>query len=233
MAVAGCYQPRHPHSIALPRKITRIETRVCNARMRNWVFVKVARASPTSPGSGAGGGHARMAHPRGRGGGAGSRRARRGRSPDAGRAPLADDGPPALLARPRHRAGHRGRRRELVRRPRPAGRCQRLHGVQEHGRAPHDAAGGGQATVPLVASSTRVVCARAAAALLSIKATARGMRTRWSLDIHASVEHTEHRDVRLVHDQICDPIVAIRPFANISIVARLISLPKPRMLRKQ
>jgi len=54
-----------------------------------------------------------------------------------------------------------------------------------------------------------------------------------SLDIHASVEHTEHRDVGLVHDQICDPVVAIRRFANISIVDRLISLSEPRMLAKQ
>ena len=65
-------------------------------------------------------GDARMAHARRRRGGRGPRAAARRRRPDADRAPLADDVPPALLARQRHRPRHRhrGHRHRAVGHPR-------------------------------------------------------------------------------------------------------------------
>ena len=89
-------------------KITPIETHVCHARMRNWVFVKVAdrSARPVRLGRG----DARMAHARRRRRDRGPRAAAHRRGSDARRASLADDVPPAFLARQRHRPRHRHRR---------------------------------------------------------------------------------------------------------------------------
>ena len=95
-------------------RITAVETHVCHARMRNWIFVG---SSPTRTACGAGarrrsnGTRARWS--------ARSRTSRiaRRRGPDAHRAPVADDVPPALLARQRHRA----RDGDLRHRHRPVG----------------------------------------------------------------------------------------------------------------
>ena len=89
-------------------KITAIETLVCHARMRNWIFVKVLTDQPGLYGWGEATleWHTRARRRRDRG----PRRAAHRRRPDAHRAPLADDVPPALLARQRHRPRHRHQR---------------------------------------------------------------------------------------------------------------------------
>ena len=78
-------------------KITAVETHVCNARMRNWIFVKVLTDQPGLYGWGEATleWHTRAVVGRDRG----PRAADRRRGSDADRAPLADDVPPALLAR--------------------------------------------------------------------------------------------------------------------------------------
>ena len=84
-------------------KITAIETHVCHARMRNWIFVKVLT---DQPGCGAGA--------RRRSSGTPARSSARSRiwpsshrrGPDADRAPVADDVSPAFLARQRRRPRH-------------------------------------------------------------------------------------------------------------------------------
>ena len=78
-------------------KITAVEAHVCNARMRNWVFVRVVTDEPGLHGWGEATleWHTRAIV------GAVEDLAELivGRGPDADRAPLADDVPPALLAR--------------------------------------------------------------------------------------------------------------------------------------
>ena len=89
-------------------KITAIETHVCHARMRNWIFVKVL----TDQAGLFGWGEATLEwHTRAVVGAIEDlAAAARRRRPDAHRASLADDVPPALLARQRHRPRHRDRR---------------------------------------------------------------------------------------------------------------------------
>jgi hypothetical protein len=53
------------------------------------------------------------------------------------------------------------------------------------------------------------------------------------LDVHASVENPEYRDASLVHDQICNPVVTIGGFANLSITNWLIPLPESWMRAKE
>ena len=89
-------------------KITAIETHVCHARMRNWIFVKVLTDQPGLVRLGRG--DARVAHARRRRRDRGPAPAAHRRGSDADRAPLADDVPPALLARQRHRPRHRDQR---------------------------------------------------------------------------------------------------------------------------
>ena len=47
------------------------------------------------------------------------------------------------------------------------------------------------------------------------------------------MEHTEHVDPRLAHDEVCDSVVAVGRFANFPVVDWLISLTQPRMLAKK
>jgi len=50
-----------------------------------------------------------------------------------------------------------------------------------------------------------------------------------SVDVHASVEDTEHLDPLLIHDKVGDPIVPVRCLSNLTVCYRLISLPESRM----
>jgi len=53
------------------------------------------------------------------------------------------------------------------------------------------------------------------------------------LDIHPCVEHTEHLDACVLHDEVCDSVVAVGRFANFPVGYWLISLTEPRMLAKK
>ena len=85
-------------------KITAIKSLVCNARMRNWVFVKVETDQPGLVGLGRG--DPRVAHAVGRRRGGGSRHSADRRGPSAYRASLADDVQAAFLAQFGHRSRH-------------------------------------------------------------------------------------------------------------------------------
>jgi hypothetical protein len=54
-----------------------------------------------------------------------------------------------------------------------------------------------------------------------------------SLDVHASVEHSKQIDPHLIHDQVRNPVVTVRRFADLTIADRFVPLPESGMLTKQ
>ena len=138
VVIVGAASPAGPVGVLIAVRITSVSTLVVNARLRNWVFVRVETDQPGLIGWGEASLEWKTRAVVGRRGGPGA--ARRGRGPAAHRAPLAGHVPPAVL--PGRRDRHERPVRHRPGTPRHQGQGPRGAALPAAGRAASATASG-------------------------------------------------------------------------------------------